>query len=358
MLPQSTYIVSVLKKIWLNLLVATLSGSAIFYFLYYSETGYLPQISENYLLLIFSIVTVNMTGLVLYQFNQLLNRVLSWQKHLSARLAAGLVGSLVLTLIIVWLAVIIWLLLTGTNGSIWEQNPDLASKIIVITIISILIYSVFNFALFSYNQYTFAHIESEKTNRKYLELQFDLLKSQLSPHYLFNCLNTISSLVFKDTDLAEDFIRRLAGTYHYILQNNKKKYVTLKDEVEFVKSYNYLLQVRFENHLQLEINLPPNIMDSRIPPITLQMLVENAVKHNVISKENPMSIYISATDNINIKVANTKSSSPKNVNSFNVGLTNIQSRYSYLTNDKVKIEDGDKYIVTLPVVKYKIALSA
>ncbi len=346
MILQPTYIVSVFKKIWLNLLVATLSGSVIFYFLFFSENGDVPRLEENYNLLIISILLSNLIGFALYQLNQLLNKFLTWQKHLSARLVTGLIGSIILTLLIAWLAGKGWLLLSGIQESLWDFNPDLVSKVVVISIISILIYSVFSFALFSYNQYTYAHIASEKTHRKYLELQFDLLKSQLSPHYLFNCLNTISSLVFKDSELAEDFIRRLASTYHYILQNNKKKYVTLKEEVEFVKSYNYLLQVRFENHLQLEINLPSNIMGSKIPPITLQMLVENAVKHNVISKESPLSIYISATDNTNIKVANTKTESPKSVKSFKVGLTNIQSRYAYLTRDKVKIENGEKYVVT------------
>ncbi|MEM9300459.1 MAG: histidine kinase, partial [Bacteroidota bacterium] len=109
---------------------------------------------------------------------------------------------------------------------------------------------------------------------------------------------------------------------------------------------------------KIEINLPPNVMDSQMPPLTLQMLVENAVKHNIITNEKPLSIYIHAIDNTDIKVTNTKTETPRNVSSFQVGLDNIQKRYKYFTDKKIKVDDSGKFTVQLPVIQPNIAKSA
>lgn len=349
-------IITMFRKIRLGLLISSLSGMIIFYFMYFSEYGKSPILTEDFSYLAMAIVAAIIVGLCLSIASSLLNKGLPWNSKLSARLLAGLISNIIISIACLAMILMIYLTLTSFEGGIkelWLQSPDLISKVGIITLLSVLIYTVFDFALHSYNRYTYAHIETAQKQREYLELQFDVLKSQLSPHYLFNCLNTISALIFRDEQKAEDFIRRLASTYKYILDNSRKKYVHLKDELEFVKSYNYLLQVRFESNLKLDINIPDNILDSKIPPITLQMLVENAVKHNVISKSTPLNIYMSAIDNTAIKIANTKTEAPHNVDSFHVGLSNIQHRYKYLTKDKIRIENNDKYIVTLPVVKNK-----
>ncbi len=358
MVIQSNILLRTFKKIRLGLLIGILLGCILFYFIYFSETGRAPSLVNNFRHLVLTIFIICTSAIVLSYVNRLLNSRLSWNTQLALRLSIGLVSNIIIVGLILWLEGSLFLLVgTDIEGlkSLWSSNPDLISKIVIITILTVLIYTVFNFALYSYNQYTYSHIKNAQTKRKYLGLQFEVLKSQLSPHYLFNCLNTISSLVFKDASMAEDFIRRLASTYRYILENNKKKYVTLEEEVEFVKSYNYLLQVRFETYLKLEINLPPNIMSTKIPPITLQLLVENAVKHNTINKNNPLNIYIGAIDNTVIRVSNTKTEQPSGISSFNVGLNNIISRYEYLTDQKIRIDNSEKYTVTLPVIQNELA---
>jgi LytS/YehU family sensor histidine kinase len=179
------------------------------------------------------------------------------------------------------------------------------------------------------------------------------LKSQISPHYLFNSLNTISSLIFKDTQSAEQFIRRLAQTYQYILSTQNKSYVLLKDEVEFVQSYYYLLRIRFQQQLTVDINLPSGIMNSKIPPLTLQMLVENAVKHNNMSNDKKLFIYITAQDNTYVKVMNTKTGNQFNVSSFKVGLENIRKRYQFFTEKQIEVKDDEKFVVSLPVIDHR-----
>ncbi|MEQ8925824.1 MAG: histidine kinase [Fulvivirga sp.] len=347
-------LVTLIKKLRISLLVSSISGIAVFYFLYYSETATLPDLTNTYLWLFYFVINANIIGLALIFTNKLLDKRISWINNLSVRLTSGLLLNIFTTYSAVFVVGFfcneLGLFENNLMSSI-KINTDFISKLSIILLISVVIFTIFNFAFYSYFHYTFSQVESAKAQRNYLELQFETLKSQLSPHYLFNCLNTISSLVFKDANMAEDFIRRLANTYQYILKNNNKKYVSLQEEIDFVKSYNYLLQVRFQSNLKLDINIPSSIMDSKIPPITLQMLVENAVKHNVITESEPLHIYIGTTDNTHLNVINTKTTTPSNVNSFHVGLQNIEKRYEYLTKDKIRISNNHKYSVALPVVK-------
>jgi len=350
-----------MRKYRLRFLVSTFIGIVYFIYLLYSEVGYLVWRPNYFIYLLASIVLANFVGFGIYISDKKLNKWLPWRDHISSRLLLGFLSNIFMSLTVMAVGAYLFFGLYFDQFDLemlMTEHQVPMIKLLIITVIASLVYTIIYFALFSYNQYAVVHVDAAKNQRVQLQLQFEALKSQLSPHYLFNCLNTISSLVYKDTMLAEDFIRRLAQTYQYILANNERRFVLLEDEIEFVKSYNYLLQVRFQNNLHLEINLPTNILHSKIPPLTLQMLVENAVKHNVISKDQPLNIYISAIDNTDIKITNTKTATPANVSSFHVGLENIKKRYGYFTDKKIKIENSDKFTVQLPVIKNEIARSA
>jgi LytS/YehU family sensor histidine kinase len=270
-----------------------------------------------------------------------------------------LVGYIVLVAVAFTIQVGLGTLLINLTGPeiFWKgltpQDEDLTWKLFILILVTAFIYKVVYTLLFSYNQYAVTQIETVQNERKQLELQFEALKSQLSPHYLFNSLNTISSLIYNDPQTAEQFIRRLAITYQYILATRHKKYVLLLDEIEFVQSYYYLLRIRFQQSLTLEINLPNSVMNSPIPPLTLQLLVENAVKHNTISPDKPLFIYISAVDNMELKVMNTKNDSAQSSASFRIGLENIRKRYQFFTNKKIDVKDDEKFVVSLPVIHLK-----
>jgi LytS/YehU family sensor histidine kinase len=184
------------------------------------------------------------------------------------------------------------------------------------------------------------------------------LKSQLSPHYLFNSLNTISSLIHKDKGSAEEFIRRLADTYTYILRTHKQPLVTIREEIEFVKAYYYLLCVRYREGLKLDLNIPDQLLVAKVPPMTLQILVENAIKHNVFSKDEPLNIYIGVIDNTTIRVINNKTAQPTSVTSTKIGLNNIEMRYSYFTRNKIKIANGANFEVNVPILRENIVTTA
>ncbi len=244
------------------------------------------------------------------------------------------------------------LVITSATGIyLFGLTAEEILKLNIVFMLVVFIYEIFYGLFYSYYHYAVTQAEQLKSERWQLELQFESLKNQISPHYLFNCLNTVSSLLFKDTRVAEEFIRRMADTFRYVLSHQKQKLVSLREELEFVKAYYFLMQVRYEYHLRLDINIPQNILDSPVPPMTLQLLVENAVKHNKISKENPLFVYISAQDNTHILVSNSKTTVAEPITSFRVGLENIHNRYRFFTTEKVIVRDEDKFLVLLPVLK-------
>ncbi|MFM9839249.1 MAG: sensor histidine kinase [Cyclobacteriaceae bacterium] len=315
-------------------------GVLLFIFIHYSENGSLAPLHlwKKYLLLI---ALTNVLGFIIFQIDQLLDKFIHWKSQFLLRFVSGLVGNVLTALFFISLL----------GKYLFGLSPEGILKLNVAFTIIVFIYEIFYGLFYSYHHYAVTQAEQLRSDRWQLELQFESLKNQISPHYLFNCLNTVSSLLFKDTRVAEEFIRRMADTFRYVLSHQKQKLVSLREELEFVKSYYFLLQVRYEYHLKLEINIPQNILDSSIPPMTLQLLVENAVKHNKISKENPLLVYIGAQDNQRIVISNTKTSGAQAVTSFRVGLENIHKRYSFFTNEKVVVRDEEKFLVMLPVLK-------
>jgi len=175
------------------------------------------------------------------------------------------------------------------------------------------------------------------------------LKDQLSPHYLFNNLNTISSLIYKDKSLAEAYIRKLAGSYQYTLETYDKSLVSLKEEMKFVKAYEYMLKTRFQDQIEIDYLIPDEQMESQLPPLSIQMLVENAAKHNQLSKENPLKIEIGG-DHKYLWVKNNKTKSPGGIQSFKIGLSNINARFKLLSSKEIIVENKEDFLVKLPLI--------
>jgi LytS/YehU family sensor histidine kinase len=223
-------------------------------------------------------------------------------------------------------------------------------KLGIVLLILVLIIEIIYFALYSYYSYTSFQIETVRQERKQIELQFKALKSQLSPHFLFNSLNTISSLVFKDKTKAEGFIRKLAEMYQYTLQSYQTQLISLREELDFVNSYQYLLQTRFGTKFQCTIEIDEELLASHIPPLTLQMLLENAVKHNVLSEEDPLKVQVTS-DKKYIIVKNNITKKPQKVSSFQIGLKNINARYLLLREEGIAVSNGESFEVKIPLIR-------
>jgi len=197
-------------------------------------------------------------------------------------------------------------------------------------------------------------IDLERLKNKNLLSQYESLKNQINPHFLFNTLNALLSLVYSDQDKAADFIRKFADVYHYVLEHQFDEAIALTTELKYVKSFLYLNTIRFGNNLQVNIIGEKNIKsDCLIPPLALQMLLENAFKHNEISSQNQLKINISI-DSTHVCVNHNKNPIVPEEKNSGVGLNNISARYDFLTSEKIKVEDcNGQFAVSLPLLKQK-----
>jgi two-component system, LytTR family, sensor kinase len=208
-----------------------------------------------------------------------------------------------------------------------------------------------NAIVFFMNKLKKAQLETEHLKKITMEAQFEALRNQINPHFMFNCFNVLSTLVYKDPDASAKFITQISNVYRYLLNSQERKVVSLQDELSFMESYLYLLQIRYGENLivQKEINASPT--DRYIAPAALQMLIENAIKHNVVSKTNPLTIKIFSTPNA-IVVTNNLQEKQVKEESTNRGLQNIQSRYQLLSDDPVIVDKTEtEFRVQIPLLQ-------
>ena len=195
-------------------------------------------------------------------------------------------------------------------------------------------------------------LRAERLEKEAVQAQFDALKNQVSPHFLFNSLSILSSLVEVDPKLSIQFINRLSKAYRYILEQRENERVSLRTELDFLAAYTFLLTIRFEGKLFVPIDVPEADRDRfMVAPLTLQLLLENAVKHNQLSEETPLIVTITLTGEV-LRVSNPIRLRPVAENSTGMGLQNIVNRYALLTERPVEIgEQNDEFVVTIPLLQ-------
>ncbi|MBK6281856.1 MAG: histidine kinase [Draconibacterium sp.] len=202
---------------------------------------------------------------------------------------------------------------------------------------------------FFYVQWAEAVDRTQKLREEKLIFQYETLKSQVNPHFLFNSMNSLSSLVRKDPDLSEQYIQKLSTIYRYILENENKELVPLSAEIEFVKNYFYLQKIRDEEKIELkmELNRSENI---DILPVSLQLLVENALKHNSATRKQPLEITIHFEGLDKIVVRNNLQKKTQLNGSSKIGLKNLKERSRLILNRDIEIlETADEFVVKIPV---------
>lgn len=205
--------------------------------------------------------------------------------------------------------------------------------------------------IYMLRQWRRTYREKEELVQAHWQIRFDSLKNQVNPHFLFNSLNTLSSLIGEDAAKAEQFVDEMANVYRYLLRSNTTELTTLRQELQFIQSYFHLLQTRYGKGVSLQVAIDERYQDWQIPPLTLQLLVENAVKHNVILPESPLSIVIQSAGNHELVVANNLQRKDLRVHSNQLGLVNIATKYELLGEYQVSIrEENNAFVVTLPLI--------
>jgi two-component system, LytTR family, sensor kinase len=181
--------------------------------------------------------------------------------------------------------------------------------------------------------------------------EFDALKSQVNPHFLFNCFNTLSSLIGVDKQKAETFLNELSKVYRYLLRNNEDGLSTVENEIKFIHSYYKLLKTRHGDAVQLNVQIDKRYETYLLPSLSLQLLVENVVKHNILSKEDPQRIDIFTTAGNKLVVNNNLRRRTAKAPSNKVGLENIKAKYELLKQKGFQVmEDEKNFTVVLPLI--------
>lgn len=206
------------------------------------------------------------------------------------------------------------------------------------------------FASYFFHEWKKSIVHSERLEKEKAQVQFDNLRNQLNPHFLFNALTSLNTLIFENQELASQFLQQLSKVYRYVLQHKDKNFVLIETELEFITHYIRLLETRFGSGLQITIKITDGDREKAIIPVTLQILIENAIKHNVIDASNPLRIDINTIGDYLIVSNNIKRK--KQVESSNrQGMDNLKSLYSFMTSKPVLVEETeDRFFVKIPLL--------
>lgn len=269
---------------------------------------------------------------------------LSWIKEPSKRFIWGIVG-----VVIYSPAAVYFLYLFGLY--VLDVRMNGIGSIALISIGITFIISFFLNAASFLNNWKEAALDAEKLKKEQMATKYESLKNQVNPHFLFNSLNALTNLVYEDQDLAADFIRQLSKVYRYVLDTRSKEVVSLETEMKFVESYLFLQRIRFDDKLKVEI-ATKGYEDYMLPPLALQMLLENAIKHNTIAKNEPLTIKIWVKDEMLVVENNLQIKNIPLEESSGMGLANIKARYEFLSDKPVLIEQTQEvFRVELPLLK-------
>lgn len=296
---------------------------------------------------------------MLYAANTLvfmsMERIFGKGRMTTKRLVLGFISSFTVSIIIVFLLRIFEdVIVEGEtfSGFLAEETLSNYYFAMIITLgVSILAHA-FHF----YRKYQENRIKEQKIIAGTASAKFETLKNQIDPHFLFNSLNVLSSLIEENPDSAQKFTTSLSKVYRYVLEQRDKELVSVEEELSFAKTYMNLLKMRFENSVFFELPERVSSPDARVVPLSLQLLLENTVKHNIVSQNKPLHIKIFEKDGY-LVVQNGFQKKEVLQDRRGVGLQNIVSRYAILTNRKVQVEQTEKYFtVKLPVLTKQVTI--
>jgi len=276
------------------------------------------------------------------ELNNFLDEKISWVKAPTKRLVAGLAGTVFFTVLAIIGIIKLW-------EFFWSVKFDNYSEIVVNSLIITFFISLFFHGRGFLIQWRASAVEAERYQKESMTATYESLKNQVNPHFLFNSLNALTNLVYEDQDKAANFIKQLSEVYRYVLDTRDQEVVPLEEELKFLKSYTYLQQIRFGDKLSIDLSL--NGLTSMVAPLAVQMLIENAVKHNEVSEENPLHIKVYSDGNFIVVENNLQTKSATGESNSGVGLENIRKRYQFLSDVQVVVEElNNKFVVKLPVI--------
>lgn len=306
------------------------------------------------------LLSICITELCLY-IDRRMNKSLPWTKNAMSRLLFQTIVQLisvmllfvVFTIFIYVAMVILNVSINSTNGidnEVWYFVITFVCFTLIISGINTVDYLVEQWKVAVLNAAEYK-INAAQSKQLAAETELQALRLQLDPHFVFNSLSVLSELILKDQQLGFEYTENFTKVYRYLLVNSKKKVITLQKEFKFLDAYLFLLKSRVGTGAIFEIDVPESQMNLKIPPVTLQLLVENALKYNRIEKENPLLVKIFTNESDELIIYNNVLPLLKKPHSAGIGLENIFSRYALLSDRKPEVEKNEtSFIVKIPLL--------
>ncbi|WP_445714234.1 2TM domain-containing protein [Flavobacterium sp.] len=298
-------------------------------------------------------------GLTLYFSNAYLFMYLDdkfeTDRFTKKRIAIGFLGSFIISVFVIFLLRIFEDVLIENKTFESFFATETAANYIVTIIITFFVTLAFH-AFYFYKAYQENKVKEQKIIAGTASAQFESLKNQIDPHFLFNSLNVLSSLIEENPESAQKFTTSLSKVYRYVLEQKDKELISVAEELKFAKTYMNLLKMRFENSITFEIPEGFEIEEAKVVPLSLQLLLENCIKHNVVSEAKPLHVKISIENN-QLVVTNNLQKKEVLSDRKGVGLQNIVNRYAILTKRNVLVEENEKeFKIFLPILTKQITI--
>ncbi len=282
-------------------------------------------------------------------FDHWVSGFLPWEKSFWRRFSLVMLGSIILC--------IIFFLAIGYvfNYHICRfpmlEDKNLFKICLIVALFASVLILITEFGVQIFSKWKQSLVEIERYKSQTMQAKLDNLKHQVNPHFLFNNMSVLTSLIYKDQDKAADFVQQLSKVYRYLLDQTSSELVCLEEEMKFLESYIYLLQIRYSPNLTIQNNIHSSQLKRLIPPFSVQLLLENAIKHNEVSTEKPLLIELTI-ENEQLIIKNNKNPRISEDESSKKGLKNIQSRYAFFTDRPVEIVDlPTNFIVKIPLLQ-------
>lgn len=353
-----------MKFNWLKIFIIfgiTTTFYFLFFLLYPEEI--IPE-QYDFIPILLDLISLSLSTWIIWELNNIfavkMDGKIKWETRPFLRLVIHILGTSCIALVTLSVMMTI-------NGGITfllyphiflehqlhEFDELLLQVLYYFTALLILYYAIY-FSGYFYKRWMLTQLEAEQLKVENLHAQLHTLQSQSNPHFLFNILNTLTSLITEDPNVAIEFVQHMANFYRYILQRQEEHIVTLDEEMKFVDNYIFLQKRRFGDNLQIDINLSEESKRLYMPTFVLLILLENSVKHNIISSEKPLRIGVYSTGNNSICVENNLQKRLSTAPSTGYGLNNIKHRYDILSKNNIEIiETEESYKVIIPLLEEK-----
>lgn len=299
----------------------------------------------NIILFFVSFVMISITWEFLNFVNNRLNKVLPFERSISTRILLQLSIGAVFALVVRY-----GIYKFGEPSLDFKLDSlFMASTWVLYVFASVGLNTIF-FLKYFISRWKESILQTERLEKEKTQVQFDNLKNQLNPHFLFNALTSLNSLISENQQLASQFLQHMSKVYRYVLQYKDKNFVSLQTELDFIKNYVFLAETRFGGALKIKFEIGNGAKEQAIVPVTLQILIENALKHNIVDHERPLSIDVFTSGDY-LVISNNLQKRKTVETSNKLGLENLRSLYRFLTERPVIIEElEDRFNVKVPLI--------